>query len=104
MADTLGSLIDKLATVNNKLFLQQELIYEIRRMDFEQFYTTFGDAEGMKRLYLGLHKLSDLNLQRTSLVTEVDRAAVELMKRVANGENIDDGKTVVASHKTIVNG
>ena len=34
MADTLGNVIDKLVTVDMKMWDNQELLYEIRRMDF----------------------------------------------------------------------
>jgi hypothetical protein len=101
MADTIGSLVDKLATVNQKLFLQQELIYEIRRMSFEQFLQRFViDMLGTRELYDGLHKISDLNLQRNALMGEVDQRIVSLIKRAVAGEEIDDGASVQRAHKT----
>ena len=36
MADTLGSLIDKLTTVDLKMWNNQELIYDIRRMTLQE--------------------------------------------------------------------
>ena len=37
MADTLGNVIDKLVTVDMKMWDNQELLYEIRRMSFEDY-------------------------------------------------------------------
>jgi hypothetical protein len=37
MADTLGSLIDKMITVDMKMWHNQELLYKIRRMTFEEY-------------------------------------------------------------------
>ena len=37
MADTLGSLIDKLFTIDTKMWNNQEEIYKIRKMDFEKY-------------------------------------------------------------------
>ena len=37
MADTLGGLIDKLITIDMKLWNNQEFLYEVRRMSFEDF-------------------------------------------------------------------
>lgn len=102
MAETLGSAIDKLATINNKLFLQQELIYEIRRMTFTEFQTKYlVDQATARRLYEGLHKLSDLNVQRTSLVNEVDEKIIALIRAGVRGEELDNGANVQRAHKTI---
>ena len=37
MADTLGSLVDKLTTIDLKMWNNQEMLYEIRRMTFEEY-------------------------------------------------------------------
>ena len=37
MADTLGSLIDKLFTADTKMWNNQEVLYEMRRLSFEEF-------------------------------------------------------------------
>ena len=41
MSDTVGSLIDKLFTVDSKMWNNQEILYEIRRNDFEWFGDTY---------------------------------------------------------------
>ena len=35
MADTLGGLIDKLITIDMKMWTNQEFLYEVRRISFE---------------------------------------------------------------------
>jgi hypothetical protein len=102
MAETLGSAIDKLATINNKLFLQQELIYEIKRMSFDLFCLAFDAAPTVKSkmLYDGLQKLSDLNIQRTALVNEVDAKIIQLIKDGVAGKELDDGANLQRAHKT----
>ncbi len=37
MADTLGNIVDKLITVDLKMWHNQELLYEIRRMSFDEY-------------------------------------------------------------------
>ncbi|KKL69705.1 hypothetical protein LCGC14_2112220, partial [marine sediment metagenome] len=37
MSDTLGSLIDKLVTVDMKMWYAQESLYKIRKMTYEEF-------------------------------------------------------------------
>jgi hypothetical protein len=101
MSETLGSAIDKLATVNNKLFMQQELIYEIKRMTFEEFWMKYSVKNSALTLYNGLHRLSDLNIQRTSLVNEIDAKIIQLIKDGLAGKELDDGANLQLAHKTI---
>lgn len=101
--DTLGSLVDKLATVNNKLFVTQELIYDIRRMTFSEFIDRFAGKTGLREIYDCLHRLSDLNVQRTALVNEVDATAIALVKAGVRGEELDNGANLQRAHKTIEN-
>ena len=41
MSDTLGNLIDKLITIDMKMWNNQEFLYEVRRMEFDQFQNKF---------------------------------------------------------------
>lgn len=100
MADTFGSLVDKLATVNQKMFVNQELLYDIRRMTFEEFRLKFTDEAGIERLWSTLKKACDLNVQRSALVTEVDEKLVALVRAAVAGEDLDDGANIQRPHKT----
>jgi hypothetical protein len=101
MADTLGSLIDKLTTVDLKMWNNQELIYEIRRMSFEEYKEKyFLNEEGAKLLWDRLGKACDLNIQRNQLINEVDAKVIEMIESSINGEKLDNGKFLQRAHKT----
>jgi hypothetical protein len=101
MADTLGTLIDKLTTVDLKMWNNQELLYEIRRMNFEEFEKKyFEDKEGSKKLWEILKKACDLNVQRNQLINEVDEKVIEIINAKINNEELDNGKFIQRSHKT----
>lgn len=95
MADTLGSLIDKLFTVDMKMWNNQELLYDIRRMTFDEFKERyFSNPEGAEKLWEGLKKACDLNVQRNQLIDEIDEKVVE----IAQSPNTD--KFVQRKYKT----
>lgn len=99
--DTLGGLIDKLITVDMKMWHNQELLYEIRRMTFEQFEEKyFTDSNGVKNLWEYLKRASDLNVQRNQLIDEVDEKIIEIVKASTAGEELDAGKFIQRKHKT----
>lgn len=101
MADTLGSLIDKLMTVDLKMWNNQELLYEIRRMSFEEYKEKyFKDEEGAKKLWACLKKACDLNVQRNKLIDEVDSKIIEMIDAGIEGESLDNGKFLQRKHKT----
>lgn len=101
MADTLGSLIDKLTTVDLKMWNNQELLYEIRRMTFEEYKAKYFDSEeGAENLWKCLKKCCDLNVQRNQLIDEVDEKLVEIIESSLSGEDLDSGKYIQRKHKT----
>jgi hypothetical protein len=101
MADTLGTLIDKLTTVDLKMWNNQEILYEIRRMSFEEYKKKyFENEEGAKLLWETLKKATDLNVQRNQLINEVDEKVIEIVKAGLSGEELDNGKFLQRSHKT----
>lgn len=108
MADTIGSLVDKLATVNNKMFFNQEFLYEIRRMTVDEFICTYdsnynktNSTSALENLYIRLQKVVDLNLQRQSLILEHDKMLVDMvLDLITNPENAYS-KYVVDQHKTL---
>lgn len=100
MADTIGSLIDKLATVNQKMFLVQDDLYVIRKMSFEEFKNNFNNEEGLKKLYLSFKKAMDLNVQRQAMILEVDKKILEIINKIINKEDFDNGLYIQDQHKT----
>ena len=101
MADTFGGLIDKLLTVDLKMWNNQEVLYEIRHMTFDEYKEKyFHNEEGAKELWAVLKKCCDLNVQRNQLIDEVDTHLVEIIKAAISGEDLDNGKFIQRSHKT----
>jgi RNAse (barnase) inhibitor barstar len=101
MADTLGSLIDKLITIDMKMWNNQELLYEIRRMNFEEYEEKyFSNKDGSQKLWECLKKACDLNVQRNQLIDEVDEKVVEIIKDAVSGSDLDSGKFIQRKHKT----
>ena|SRR3990172_8084347 len=98
--DTLGGLIDKLFTIDTKMWVNQELFYKIRRMTFEEFEKQYGSKDGLKELWACFQKACDLNVQRNQLIDEIDEKVVEIVKAGADGEDLDAGKFIQRKHKT----
>jgi len=101
MADTLGNLIDKLTTVDLKMWHNQELLYEIRRMTFDEYKDKyFSSEDGANILWESLKKACDLNVQRNQLINEIDEKIIEIVNSRFSGEDLDNGKYLQRSHKT----
>ena len=101
MADTLGGLIDKLFTIDMKMWNNQELLYEIRRMSFEEYRKEyFENEEGAQKLWDSLRKACDLNVQRNQLIDEIDLKVVEIVKAANEGKELDNGAFIQKKHKT----
>jgi hypothetical protein len=101
MSDTLGTLVDKLTTVDLKMWNNQEILYEIRKMSFEEYKNKyFDDVEGAKKLWEILKKACDLNVQRNQLIDEVDSKIIEIVDAKIKGEDLDNGKFLQRSYKT----
>lgn len=100
MADTIGSLIDKLATVNQKMFLAQEELYVVRKMTLEEFKAAYGTEEGMEKLFNAFKKSMDLNVQRQAMILEVDKKIAEVVSAAVKGDDLDNGTFIQNQHKT----
>ena len=101
MADTLGGLIDKLVTVDLKMWNNQEFLYEVRKMSFEDFEEKFTSTRDARfSLFESVKKCCDLNMQRNQLIDEVDKKIVEIINAGLEGKNLDDGKFIQRKHKT----
>lgn len=92
--ETLGSIIDRLVTVDMKMWYAQEEIYKIVKMEYEEFLERYGipDSGGALELYTSLHKATDLNLQRNELIDEIDD---EVSRQIKQGKG-----NVQRKHKT----
>jgi len=69
--DTFGNLIDKLITVNLKMWHNQEDLYIIRRMTPEQFTEKYG--KDLTTLHKIIDRCCTLNVQRANLMDEIDK-------------------------------
>jgi hypothetical protein len=100
MSDSAGSIVDKLATINQKMFIVQEDLYAIRKMNFEQFKETYGNTdEGLTKLYDCFKKACDLNVQRQNLIFELDSKLIEMIE-TSKTKDLDNGSFVQKQHKT----
>lgn len=101
MADTVGTLVDKLFTVDTKMWNGQEELYKIRRMTYEEFEKEFiRDENKSRRLFEILQRACDLNVQRNQLVNEIDLKLIELVQSAVAGNDLDNGSNVQRHHKT----
>ena len=98
MSDTLGTIIDKMITIDMKMWHNQELLYKIRKMSFEEYKQEyFSSEDGAIKLWECLKKACDLNVQRNQLINEVDFKIIEMIKY---DKDLDNGSFVQRSHKT----
>jgi hypothetical protein len=101
MADTLGGLIDKLFTIDMKMWDNQNVLYEIRRMTFDEFKEKYWATEdGAETLWKYLQKACDLNVQRNAIIDEIDQKIVEIVRAAQAGEELDNGSFIQRKHKT----
>ena len=101
MADTIGSLIDKLFTADMKMWNNQEVLYEIRRMSLDEFTGKYFTTDsGCEDLFECLKRCCDLNVQRNQLIDEIDQRVVSLIEEKVDGQDLDDGKNIQRKFKT----
>ena len=101
MSDSLGGIIDKLCTIDLKMWNNQELLYEIRHMTFDEYKSKyFANEAGAEKLWETLKKACDLNVQRNQLIDEIDQKIIEMIDAGVAGQNLDDGKFLQRKHKT----
>ena len=101
MADTFGGLIDKLITVDMKMWNNQEFLYEVRRIPFEEFKEKYTETEEKQlALFESIKKCCDLNFQRNVLIDEIDEILASVLEAISSGEKIDYEKFIQRKHKT----
>lgn len=101
MADSLGSLIDKMITIDMKMWNNQEILYKIRKMSFEEYKQEyFLSEDGAIKLWEVLKKACDLNVQRNQIINEVDQKIIDMLEHFHSGKELDNGSFIQRSHKT----
>ena len=101
MADTLGGLIDKLITIDMKMWNNQEFLYKVRKMDFKEFEKTFASSSDTKlSLFNSIKKCCDINMQRNQLIDEIDEKIITMFNELKSGKDLDAGKFLQRKHKT----
>lgn len=99
MADTIGSLIDKLGIVNLKMFWNQETLYEMRRMSREEFKDKYGQDLG--HVHDILKRCCDMNVLRSQLIEEIDQRIIKIGEKAGlNEETINELRLSARPHKT----
>jgi len=97
MSETLGEIIDKLFTIDMKMWNNQEILYKIRKMNFEEFKTEYFSTEcGSKKLWEVLKRVCDINIQRCDLIDDIDRKIVKMIR--SSSEELDH--FIHEKHKT----
>ena len=93
MADSIGSLADKLATVDFKMAHNQNILYEVRKMTPEEFTKTW--ENNLSELHNVLKRCTDLNVQRSRLVDEIDKKLAAMIRGDINPDDLVNNQ-----HKT----
>ena len=98
--DTLGSLIDKLCTIDLKMWNAQEQLYIIRHMTYQDFkdYCLIPKDDNLLKIFEIFKKSCDLNYQRNQLIDEIDQLIIRIVEGACSGECLD--KYIQRKHKT----
>lgn len=101
MSETIGSLIDRLFTVDSKMWNNQETLYKIRKMSFKEFCAKYlHNIDSLMSLWNELKTVCDLNIQRSNLIDDIDKTLVKEIKSGVRGEAIED-EFIQRKHKTL---
>jgi hypothetical protein len=84
MADTIGSLIDKLGIINLKMFWNQETLYEMRRMTKDEFVSKYGQR--LDEVHDILKRCCDMNVLRSQLIEEIDQRVIKVGEKAGLSE------------------
>ena len=89
--DTLGTLIDKLITVDLKMWHNQESLYTIRRMSLDDFKSEYGN--NLDELHETIKRCCDLNVQRSKIMDAIDEHFAKVLRGEADAEPMRQHKT-----------
>lgn len=98
--ETIGAIIDRLITANNKMFMEQEKLYHIKRLSFDEFMDEYYNETKMKELHDYFVKAAVLNLQRNAAIDEIDQRLVQMIKDCVAGKELDDGNNIQLKMKS----
>lgn len=84
--DTFGNLVDKLITVNLKMWHNQEDLYTIRKMTPEQFEEKYD--KDLKNLHRIIDRCCTLNVQRANLMDEIDKFLAESIEKQKSSKDL----------------
>lgn len=99
--ETIGAILDRLITANNKMFMEQEKLYAIKRMSFDDFKKVYlNNEEKLKELHDYFILASTLNLQRNAAIDEIDTRIVQMITDCVEGKNLDNGQYIQPKCKT----
>lgn len=98
--ETIGAMLDRLITANNKMFLEQEKLYAIKRMSFDEFKNIYSNEVKLKELHDYFILASTLNLQRNAAIDEIDSRIVQMIKECVDGNDLDNGSYIQPKCKT----
>jgi hypothetical protein len=87
--ESVGSLVDRLSITNRKMWNVQDILYEIRRMSFEQFKEKYSTEKGLEELYKIFKDACELNYQRNVLSSDIDTLVIKIIKEALAGKDID---------------
>lgn len=89
--DTLGTLVDKLITVDLKMWHNQEALYKIRRMSSSEFVSEYGSH--LDDLHGIIKRCCDLNVQRSRLMDAIDRHFADVVAGTKSAITMNQHKT-----------
>ena len=73
MQENIGKLINQLINKDNDMWDNQEALYNIRKMTFEEFSIKYFESkDGAEELWKILKKCCDLNVERSDLIDKID--------------------------------
>ena len=99
--ETIGAILDRLITANNKMFMEQEKLYVIKRMPFEEFKNIYlNNEEKLKELHDFFILASTLNLQRNAAIDEIDTRLVQMITDCVAGKELNNGINIQLKCKT----
>lgn len=95
-----GSLVDKISVINKKIYEKQDILYKIRKMNQEQFLSEYSTKEKLIELFCVFQSATDLNYQRSVLVTELDQKLIDLVRAGLRGEDLEQPAFIAKAHKS----